>query len=216
MNMKNISTGDFSKDYSLKSLFKRDLLEDPLEQFQVWFEDAVAYGIEEANVMTLATSSKEGRPSSRTVLLKSVNKESLVFYSNYESRKGRDLAENPYASLTFWWKEMERQVCMDGSVEKSSREESEEYFYKRPLASQIAAVVSRQSSIIESGEELKKTYKKFEKEHSKGGVVLPDYWGGYCFFPYRIEFWQGRPSRLHDRISYFLEAEKWKAVRLSP
>ncbi|MBS4063117.1 MAG: pyridoxamine 5'-phosphate oxidase [Chitinophagaceae bacterium] len=210
------SIAHLRKDYSLKALTESDVKDHPLEQFDIWWSEAIQSQIEEVNAMTLATATAEGVPSARIVLLKEYNDKGFVFFTNYESAKGHELAENPRASLLFFWKELERQVRITGLVEKISAAESDAYFYSRPLGSRIGAIASAQSSVIDNREVLEQKVKTLETK-SETEIKRPAHWGGYRVKPVIIEFWQGRPSRLHDRIQYSLEENgKWKIERLSP
>jgi pyridoxamine 5'-phosphate oxidase len=172
--------------------------------------------IEEPNAMTLATSNKQGKPSARIVLLKGLSNEGFLFFTNYESRKGNELKENPYASLLFFWKELERQVRVEGTVTKSDDKKSDEYFQSRPALSKIGAWSSPQSKVIQSREDLEKNVIKYQQQFTKGVIPRPPHWGGYVLKPAIIEFWQGRPSRLHDRLQYSLDKDKWLIERLAP
>ncbi|KAM7520824.1 hypothetical protein LguiB_019786 [Lonicera macranthoides] len=190
-------------------------------QFQKWFDDAVAAGLKEPNAMALSTAANDGKPSSRMVLLKGVDKDGFVWYTNYGSRKARELSENPRASLLFYWNGLNRQVRLEGSVEKVSNEESEQYFHSRPRGSQIGAIASKQSTIIPGRDFLQQEYKELEAKFSDGGLIpKPEYWGGYRLKPNLFEFWQGQTSRLHDRLCYAAEETDgrmvWKIVRLAP
>jgi pyridoxamine 5'-phosphate oxidase len=205
------------KSYSQKRLSEDDIDKDPMKQFDKWWQEALASSIDEVNAMTLATASADGVPSARVVLLKGFSQEGFVFFTNYDSYKGKQLMENPKACLVFFWKELERQVRITGMVQKISEKESDEYFQSRPFGSQLGASVSPQSNVIESREWLEARYKDFESRIKKGAVQRPQNWGGYIVKPVIIEFWQGRPSRLHDRIEYSLQENgEWKAVRLAP
>ena len=204
------------KDYSLKALSETDVKSNPLEQFDTWWNEAIQSQIDEVNAMTLATATAEGVPSARIVLLKEYNDKGFVFFTNYESAKGQELAENPRASLLFFWKELERQVRITGLVEKITEQESDAYFYSRPLGSRIGAIASAQSSVIANRNILEEKVKLLEKK-GEAEIKRPAHWGGYRVKPVIIEFWQGRPSRLHDRIQYTLEENgAWKVERLSP
>ncbi|MBC8040384.1 MAG: pyridoxamine 5'-phosphate oxidase [Opitutaceae bacterium] len=211
-----MSLADLRKDYSLSGLLEKDLARDPFRQFDKWFQEAEAAKLVEPNAMTLATATKDGRPSARTVLLKGVDGRGFVFYTNYESRKGRELAENPRASLVFPWIALERQVIVEGALTKLSREESAAYFHSRPRASQLGAWVSQQSSIITGRSVLEDAMKALEKKHAGAEIPLPPAWGGYRLSPESVEFWQGRRSRLHDRLRYRREAGEWIVERLAP
>jgi pyridoxamine 5'-phosphate oxidase len=214
--MPNTPPSDIRKDYNLFELRKEDLSPDPIEQFGRWFEDAEAAKVVEPTVMTLATADITGKPAARIVLLKGFDTDGFVFFTNKQSQKGRELEENPRACLVFYWEELERQVRIDGTVEDVSRETAEKYFHSRPVASQIGAWVSHQSNVITSRAELEQLEAKFSQEFAGRPVPMPDYWGGYRVVPRTIEFWQGRRSRLHDRLRYSLIKEEWKIERLSP
>lgn len=212
-----MTLADLRKDYSLAGLAEKDLARDPFRQFDKWFQEAEAAKLNEPNAMVLATASREGRPSSRVVLLKGVDGRGFVFYSNYESRKGRELESNPFASLTFPWFALERQVIVEGPLAKITREESAAYFHSRPLPSQLAAWASHQSAIITSRAVLEDSMKAVEKKYAGKEVPLPPNWGGYRLNPETVEFWQGRRSRLHDRLRYRRGANgDWSVERVSP
>ena len=205
------------RSYSRQSLNEADVLPDPLGQFARWFEEAVQSELPEPNAMTLATANRSGRPSARTVLLKGVDAEGFVFYTNYESRKGNDLADNPQAALLFTWLELERQIRIEGAVEKISPEQSLAYFQSRPLGSQIGAWASPQSQIISDRNVLENRSAQLQEQYAGADALpLPPFWGGYLLRPDRLEFWQGRESRLHDRIDYVLENGHWNIQRLAP
>jgi pyridoxamine 5'-phosphate oxidase len=192
-------------------------LEDPILQFQNWLKQAKAAGISEPTAMTLATTAADGQPSARIVLLKEVSQDGFVFYTNYGSRKGRELAVNPRAALVFYWPQLERQVRITGAVVKTSRSESNAYFQTRPRGSQLAAWASWQSLPIPDRDVLEARVKKLEAKYAGVSVPLPPNWGGYRLRPDSIEFWQGRPNRLHDRLRYSQEADGgWKIERLAP
>jgi pyridoxamine 5'-phosphate oxidase len=236
-----MAIADLRRDYQRGTLDRGDLAQDPLEQFHRWFRDAqvssspggrlrkIAIGFYkwiqiilgsnpvEPNSMILATVDKDGCPSARTVLLKGADERGFVFYTNYESRKGRELAQNPKAALVFYWSELERQVCIAGTVEKLPREESETYFKSRPRGSRVGAWASKQSSTIRDRAELEKRFHEIESRFGSGDIPLPEFWGGYVLRPERIEYWQGRASRLHDRFCYVRQPDgSWKIGRLSP
>lgn len=205
------------KTYSQKTLSEESIDSNPITQFDKWWKEAVASDIEEVNAMTLATASADGIPSARIVLLKGFSEKGFVFFTNYDSFKGKQLLENPKACLVFFWKELERQVRITGIVQKTSDEESDEYFFSRPYESQLGACISPQSTVIENREWLESRYSEFEKQSSKLTIQRPSHWGGFIVKPVIIEFWQGRPSRLHDRIEYSLQENgKWTLIRLAP
>lgn len=215
--MMNKNIADIRKDYQMQSLLETDVAADPFVQFNRWWDDAVKSELDEINAMTLATASATGIPSARIVLLKSVSEEGFVFFTNYNSHKGKELEENPNACLVFFWKELERQVRISGKVEKVSGDESDEYFSSRPEGSRIGAWASPQSHIIASREIIEANIVKYQQQFSGGEISRPPYWGGYIVIPTTIEFWQGRPNRLHDRILYSkLKDENWQVVRLAP
>jgi pyridoxamine 5'-phosphate oxidase len=206
-------------DYRRGELLETDVLPDAIEQFSVWFTEAKAAGLREPNAMTLATADATGAPSARIVLLKDFDPRGFTFYTNYESRKGQELAANPRASLVFFWDQIERQVRIDGMVEKVSREESQAYFDIRPRNARVGAWASQQSETLASREELESREKQLDTQFRAqfgDAVPLPDHWGGYRVIPTAIEFWQGRPSRLHDRLRYTRIEGAWKIERLSP
>ena len=205
------------RSYSRQSLNEADVLPNPLSQFARWFEEAMQSQLPEPNAMTLATANRSGRPSARTVLLKGADAEGFVFYTNYESRKGNDLADNPQAALLFTWLELERQIRIEGAVEKISPEQSLAYFQSRPLGSQIGAWASPQSQIISDRNVLENRSAQLQEQYAGADALpLPPFWGGYLLRPDRLEFWQGRESRLHDRIDYVLENGHWNIQRLAP
>ena len=209
------SLADIRKDYILQSLLEEDVATDPIEQFNKWWDESIKSEIIEANAMTLATANAAGIPSARTVLLKAFSTEGFIFFTNYESQKGEDLAANPNAALLFFWKEMERQVRIEGKVEKISEEESDAYFNSRPLGSRIGAWASPQSKVINDRTVIEDNVQKFTEEFGEK-IPRPPHWGGYLLVPVKMEFWQGRSSRLHDRILFTLEDNSWKISRLAP
>ena len=211
-----MSLADLRQNYTLETLELHDLNPDPIEQFRTWLEDAIDAKLLEPNAMTLATVNERGQPSARVVLLKGLDARGFVFYSNYESSKAREMAENSNVALVFNWLGLERQVRIQGEVQKVSREESLVYFRSRPHASQLGAWASHQSRVIEGREVLEERLAELQSEYQEGEVPLPDFWGGYAVRPHTVEFWQGRPSRLHDRFLYAQAGEGWKIERLSP
>ena len=211
------SIADLRKEYSSQSLSENDVETHPVDQFSNWWHQAVNSEIQEPNAMTLATASADGLPSARIVLLKGFDKDGFIFYTNYSSYKGVQLEENPKACLVFFWKELERQVRIVGLVNKASEKLSDNYFLSRPHGSQLGAWASPQSRIIESRDWLDNKYLEIEKDFKEKQLKRPPFWGGYVVKPIIIEFWQGRPSRLHDRIQYTLsENGNWKIERLAP
>jgi pyridoxamine 5'-phosphate oxidase len=208
---------DIRKDYMLQSLLEKDVEANAIKQFDKWWQEALNSDITEVNAMTLATASADGVPSARIVLLKGYDEKGFVFFTNYDSFKGRQIGENPRACLVFFWKELERQVRITGLVEKVSAAESDAYFSSRPQGSQIGAWASPQSQVIESRIWLEEREKAYAKDFSGKQLTRPAHWGGYRVKPICIEFWQGRPSRLHDRIQYTLqENATWMIERLAP
>jgi pyridoxamine 5'-phosphate oxidase len=199
------------------NLREDEVAADPLEQFRRWYAEAVEAGVQLPEAMTLATATPDGAPSARMVLLKGVDERGFVFYTNYESRKGRELAENPRAALVFHWPQApRRQVSASGTVERLPAEESDEYFRTRPFGSRIGAWASRQSEVIAGRDGLERSFAELEAEHSGGEVPRPPWWGGYVLRPDIVEFWQNRPNRLHDRLRYRRSGEDWVLERLFP
>lgn len=235
-----MAIADLRREYNLTGLRRADLAAEPLAQFKRWFDQAAGarasgrigkflvkiykafmelFGSEvgDVNAMVLATADKEGRPSARVVLLKGLDERGFVFYTNYESRKGQELVENPEAALVFYWQDLERQVCIAGTVSRLAPEESEKYFRSRPRGSRIAAWASEQSRPVADRAELDKRWHEFEHRYAGQEVPRPPHWGGYVLKPTRIEFWQGRPSRLHDRFRFLRQdGNAWRVDRLSP
>ena len=210
------SIADMRQEYTRQSLDISDVSPDPIQQFNQWFEEAKNAQLPEPNAMHLATASVDGRPSGRIVLLKGIENRQFLFYTNYQSQKGQQIAENPQAALTFFWGELERQVRIEGSIAKVDESTSTEYFHSRPRGSQIGAWVSPQSQAIENREVLSNRETQFTKQYAEQEVTKPQHWGGYAVTNHLVEFWQGRPSRLHDRILYQLERDRWKIPRLAP
>jgi pyridoxamine 5'-phosphate oxidase len=211
-----LHASEMRRDYARAGLSEADLNDNPIHQFARWFAEAQAEQVPEANAMILATATPDGTPAARVVLLKGFDERGFVFYSNYESAKGRDLEANPRAAATFYWPQLERQVRISGTVSRVSREESRAYFDTRPLGSRIAASLSHQSEVVPDRAYLEREFARLEAEFGEGPVPLPDFWGGYRVEPEWLEFWQGRPSRLHDRLRYLREGEGWVVTRLSP
>ncbi len=235
-----MSIADLRREYNLTGLRRKDLDADPIVQFKRWFDQAtgarasgrvrkvlirlyksllMVAGAEpmDVNAMTLATTDKQGRPSARVVLLKGVDERGLIFYTNYDSRKGQELAENPQAALVFYWSDLEREVCISGQVNKLPAADSDAYFNTRPRGSRIAAWASAQSAAVADRAALEKKYQQFDEQFPGQQVPRPPHWGGYVMVPTRIEFWQGRPNRLHDRFCYSKQPDgAWRVERLSP
>lgn len=212
-----MALADMRKDYSLAGLLEKDLAKNPFRQFEQWFQEAGAAKIAEPNAMTLATTGRDGRPAARTVLLKGCDGRGFVFYTNYESRKGRELDANPRATLLFPWVAMERQIIVEGPVARVTREESEAYFHSRPRQSQLAAWASPQSTAVAGRAVIEESYRVVEKKYEGREVPLPPNWGGFRLAPETVEFWQGRRSRLHDRLRYRRETGgDWVVERLAP
>jgi pyridoxamine 5'-phosphate oxidase len=208
---------EIRKEYIQESLTEKDANPDAIQQFSIWWNEAVKSNIEEVNAMTLATASCDGFPSARIVLLKDFDEKGFVFYTNYNSFKGQQLAENPRGCIVFFWKELERQVRITGVITKTASLESDEYFNIRPEGSRIGAIASPQSQVIASREWLEKEVGQLMKNLTSTTIERPSHWGGYRLMPAIIEFWQGRPNRLHDRIQYTLEEDgSWKIERLAP
>ncbi|HEX9251710.1 MAG TPA: pyridoxamine 5'-phosphate oxidase [Ignavibacteriaceae bacterium] len=202
-------------NYDQDQLLESKISENPFTQFKIWFDLLLKADITEPNAMTIATSTKAGMPSARMVLLKDFDESGFTFFTNYGSRKGKELSESPFASMLFWWREFERQVRIEGKIEKISRKESEEYFNLRPLKSRYGALASDQSEIVESREILEKKFADLEKQFGDN-PPMPENWGGYKLIPNKFEFWQGRRDRLHDRICYEKDKDCWKIYRLQP
>ena len=212
----NESIAHLRRDHGVQPLELSDLDPDPIVQFGKWMEEALAEGLLLPNTMTLATATAGGRPSARMVLLKGFDHRGFVFYTNYESRKGRELSENPAAALVFYWSRLERQVRVEGRVERVDADESDAYFSSRPLESRLGAWASRQSAPLENRAELEGRLAEVSREYADGSVPRPPHWGGWLVRPEAIELWQGRPNRLHDRFLYTRRDDGWDRVRLYP
>jgi pyridoxamine 5'-phosphate oxidase len=213
----NPAIADLRKEYSSKNLLETDIEQNHINQFDKWWHEAINSQIDEVNAMTLATASGDGMPSARIMLLKGFDNNGFVFFTNYKSYKAMHLEENPKACLVFFWKELERQVRITGLVKRVPEKESDEYFLSRPVGSQVGAWTSNQSQVIESRQWLEDRYVKLTEEFKHKELKRPAHWGGYLVTPVIIEFWQGRPGRLHDRIQYTLENDgTWTIERLSP
>ncbi|MBE9200287.1 MULTISPECIES: pyridoxamine 5'-phosphate oxidase [unclassified Nodularia (in: cyanobacteria)] len=211
------TVADLRKDYTLEGLSETEINPNPLIQFKKWFEQALAAQLPEPNAMTLATATPDGQPSARMVLLKDFDERGFVLFTNYNSQKAQELAANPQAALVFWWAELERQVRIVGKVEKISSEQSDSYFEMRPPNSRLGAWASNQSEVIVGREVLEQQLQDFQRKYENQEVPRPPHWGGYRIIPREIEFWQGRSSRLHDRLLYTrANNNNWKIERLSP
>ncbi|MEK6155232.1 pyridoxamine 5'-phosphate oxidase [Flavobacteriaceae bacterium 3-367] len=210
--------GNYRKTYTKSALSEDSISDNPMELFQRWFYEVEASeGVDEPNAMTLSTMGLDGFPKNRVVLLKKYTFEGFIFYTNYESEKGKAIAKNPNVCLSFFWPNMERQIIIKGKVEKIAANLSDGYFESRPEGSKLGAIVSDQSAVIQSREELEEGLRKLEKEYEGKEIERPNFWGGYIVKPVSLEFWQGRPNRLHDRIRYNLQADyNWKIERLAP
>lgn len=212
-----ISIADLRKEYTQHGLAEDDVRSNPIDQFRSWFEAAYDAGLDEPNAMTLATATPDGQPSARIVLLKGFDEHGFVFFTNYNSRKGQELADNPWAALVFFWRGLERQVRIEGEVSKVMPEESDTYYHSRPEGSRLGAWASPQSAVIESRATLAVNLDEATQQFSDAPIARPSHWGGYRLKPISLEFWQGRPSRLHDRLRYQRQADdSWKLERLAP
>lgn len=215
-NPQEVDVAKLRKNYTSGGLIEANLPDNPVEFFKIWLNQAVSADVPEPNAMSLATVSEDGTPGTRIVLLKGIGERSIQFYTNYNSKKGKALGSNPYAAVNFWWAELERQVRMKGDVAKVSRKESDQYFQSRPRESQLGAWASNQSSEIADRAELKKSFEEVSRKFGDNPIPTPDFWGGFKIKVSEIEFWQGRPGRLHDRILYTFEDGTWTFKRLQP
>jgi pyridoxamine 5'-phosphate oxidase len=210
------SLTDLRKEYTLNGLDPKDVLANPIEQFQGWLNEAIAAGVPEPNAMHLSTVSAEGRPSGRIVLIKGVDARGFTFFTNYQSRKGMELVAQPFAALTFFYPQLERQIRIEGTIEKVTPDESDAYFQSRPRGSQLGAWASAQSEVVESRAMLEERQQALELQFAGQSIPRPPHWGGFRVIPDYLEFWQGRPSRLHDRVRYRKNEDNWIIERLSP
>ena len=214
-----VNTNKLRREYSVHNghLLEQNVSPDPFKQFEKWFSDAIAAKLDLPDAMTLATATSDGIPSARMVVLRGFDAKGFCFYTDYESQKGRELAENPNAALVFYWRELDRQVRSTGTVEKMTHEESDAYFASRPVSSQLAVCTERQSLVITGRKHLTESFQRAEETHSPDAIPRPPYWGGYQLTPNLFEFWQGCPNRLHDRLCYTLQPDgTWEMTRLSP
>ena len=217
MDKRRIDVAALRNEYAAHGLRRADLDPDPIRQFAIWFDAALAAKIRDPNAMSLATAGSDAHPSVRIVLLKGLDERGFVFFSNYASEKGRQMEENPHVALAFFWIELERQIRVNGTVEKTSREESAKYFHSRPVGSQLGAWVSRQSEVIDARQILDSRLAEMTERFEGGEIPLPPHWGGYRVKPTHLEFWQGRPNRLHDRFRYSRQPDgAWLIDRLAP
>lgn len=217
MSIEKSTIQNLRQDYRSASLNEEDVSQNPYLQFEKWFSEALNAKVLEPNAMTLATATANGIPTARIVLLKEFTEEGFVFYTNYNSNKGKEIEENPYAALVFFWGDLERQVRIEGVVEKVSEEESTQYFQSRPKGSQLGAIVSPQSKAIPNRKFLEEKLEDLIKEYGIKDIPKPEFWGGYRVIPNKIEFWQGRSNRLHDRLLYLQDKDQsWKFERLAP
>jgi pyridoxamine 5'-phosphate oxidase len=216
MEQDAVDLASLRAEYQLSGLDEADLAPDPVTMFSQWFDDVRSAGVLEPNAMVLATASPQGVPSARTVLLKGLTTQGFVFYTNHESRKGRELAANPHCSLVFGWYELQRQVRVEGTAQRVPRAETEAYFASRPRGSQLGAWASPQSTVVASRTALDTSYDEVAERFADGDVPPPPHWGGYVVTPLRVEFWQGRRSRMHDRLEYLRDGVGWTTRRLAP
>ena len=216
MNNQPINLASIRSEYQLRELHEETVALNPVLQFEAWFNEVMNSDIDEPTAMTVSTVDIDGRPSSRIVLLKGIEEENFIFFTNYNSHKGKDISKNPYVALNFFWKELQRQVRIEGCAEKIATPMSDDYFLSRPLGSQEGAWASPQSEVIQSRAELDEKFLRVEKQFRVEKIYRPPFWGGYKVVPSQMEFWQGRPNRLHDRIRYSRLMDGWKIERLAP
>lgn len=216
MSIEHKEIAAIREDYAKSSLSENEVLGNPIEQFKKWFSEALVSEVTEPTAMVVSSATVDGKPSSRVVLMKDIKTDGISFFTNYNSRKGQEIVANPFVSVLFFWPELQRQVRMEAQVEKLAPEESDEYFSSRPRGSQIGAIASPQSAIINNREELEHRVEEVASEVGEGEIQRPNFWGGFLLKPYRMEFWQGRSSRLHDRIVYKQEEGSWSINRIAP
>ncbi len=216
MSIEHKEIAAIREDYAKSSLSENEVLGNPIDQFKKWFSEAMVSEVTEPTAMVVSSASVDGKPSSRVVLMKDIKTDGISFFTNYNSRKGQEIVANPFVSVLFFWPELQRQVRMEAEVEKLAPEESDEYFSSRPRGSQIGAIASPQSAIINNREELEHRVAEVATEVGEGEIQRPNFWGGFLLKPYRMEFWQGRSSRLHDRIVYKQEEGSWSINRIAP
>lgn len=216
MSIEHKEIAAIREDYAKSSLSENEVLGNPIDQFKKWFSEAMVSEVTEPTAMVVSSASVDGKPSSRVVLMKDIKTDGISFFTNYNSRKGQEIVANPFVSVLFFWPELQRQVRMEAEVEKLAPEESDEYFSSRPRGSQIGAIASPQSAIINNREELEHRVAEVSAEVGEGEIQRPNFWGGFLLKPYRMEFWQGRSSRLHDRIVYKQEEGSWSINRIAP
>ncbi|WP_099365646.1 pyridoxamine 5'-phosphate oxidase [Sphingobacterium sp. 1.A.4] len=216
MSIEHKEIAAIREDYAKSSLSENEVLGNPIDQFKKWFSEAMVSEVTEPTAMVVSSASVDGKPSSRVVLMKDIKTDGISFFTNYNSRKGQEIVANPFVSVLFFWPELQRQVRMEAEVEKLAPEESDEYFSSRPRGSQIGAIASPQSAIINNREELEHRVAEVSAEVGEWEIQRPNFWGGFLLKPYRMEFWQGRSSRLHDRIVYKQEDGSWSINRIAP
>ncbi len=212
----DVNIADIREGYEREGLRKDEMLENPIAQFDAWMQEAIEAQLSQPNACTLATATKDGRPSARIILLKNTSADGFVFYTNYDGRKGKELQENPFAALVFLWPSLSRQVRVNGRVDKVDGATSDAYFKSRPRGSKLGAWASPQSEVVVDRDVLESSLRKYETKFSDQEIPRPPHWGGFCLIPDSVEFWQGRPSRLHDRLQYKRNESVWTIERLAP